>query len=358
LRVPTNRDLLVQLRDNVNKAIVGQNEIVTSLIAGLLANGNILVEGLPGLAKTRAVKALASHIDCTFGRIQFTPDLQSRDITGYYDSRFVEGDVVHTFEKGPIFNNIVLADEVNRAPAKVQNSLLEAMEERQVTVGGTTYKMPDLFLVMATMNPIEQEGTFKLPEAQKDRFLMHVNIDYPDEEAEEDIIRLVRSETRQDFKKSKKAEIKDKLDQKIIFEARGEIDDIKVDQKIEKYIVDIIFATRYPQRYSYDLKAYVKLGASPRASLGIDRSARAHAWLEGRDHVAVEDVRAVLKPVLRHRIVRAARAFEHNTSTDDIIQHLIEIIMPADGAPYADEKHRAADEAREKPDLKQIKKKK
>jgi MoxR-like ATPase len=329
-----------RLRENVNKAIVGQEEIVTTLITGLLANGNILVEGLPGLAKTRAIKALADHLEGTFGRIQFTPDMVSQDIVGRFEYVEHDGERVFEFVKGPVFNNVVLADEINRAPSKTQNSLLEAMEERQVTAGGVSYKMPDLFMVMATMNPVDQEGTFKLPEAQLDRFLMHISVFYPDEEAEQNIIRLVRAEQSQKARQEA-AERKEKKEveittQETIFQARGEIDHIKVSDAIERYIIDIIFATRYPGRISYDLKAFCKMGASPRASLGIDRCARAHAWLHGREEVTVEDVRAVLKPVLRHRIVRGKRAIEHNATTDDIIAHLIEVIQPSKDAPWAE----------------------
>ncbi len=325
-----------RLRANVNKAIIGQEDIVTTLITGLLANGNILVEGLPGLAKTRAIKALSDHLEGTFGRIQFTPDLISQDIVGR--SEYVErnGERVFQFVKGPVFNNVVLADEINRAPSKTQNALLEAMEERQVTAGGEAYKMPDLFMVMATMNPSTQEGTFKLPEAQLDRFLMHISVFYPDEEAEMDIIRLVRGEQSQKARKDKKEKKEKEITtQQTIFDARAEIDEVEVAPQIERYLVDIIFATRYPQRYSYDLKAFCKMGASPRASLGIDKAARAHAWLHGRNFVAVEDIRAMLKPVMRHRIALGKRAIEHNATTDDIIAHLIEIIKPAEDAPTA-----------------------
>lgn len=325
-----------KLRENVNKAIVGQDEMVTALITGLLSNGNILVEGLPGLAKTRAIRALSSHIEADFGRIQFTPETTSADITGRLEYQNDEkGNRVFRFVKGPIFNNVILADEINRAPSRCQNVLLEAMEEHQVTVVGESHKLPDLFLVMATMNPIEQEGVFPLPEAQLDRFLMHINVFYPDEDAEQDIIRLVRSESSQKTRKEENSTgEKYKISQKTIFQARAEIDDIAVAPQIERYIVDIIFATRYPKRISWDLHALIRRGASPRASLGIDRTARTHAWLHGRDHVTVEDVRAVLGPVLRHRLMLGKRAIENNATADDVIKHLIKVILPAEDAPF------------------------
>ncbi|MCB9988055.1 MAG: MoxR family ATPase [Rhodospirillales bacterium] len=323
------RDSILELKRNVQQDIIGQSEIVDRLIIGLLANGNLLVEGLPGLAKTRAIKSLASNMDCDYRRIQFTPDLVSTDITGrstYYKGEDGEAGLTK-FEKGPIFANIVLADEINRAPSKVQNSLLEAMEERQVTVSGTAYKMPDLFLVMATQNPVEQEGTFALPEAQMDRFLMHVTVDYPDEESEAKIIRLVREEEAEKRGSGKSEKTKTApLQQKVIFDARNEVDQIKVPEAVEKYIVDIIFATRYPDKYGYTLKSYLKVGASPRGSLALDRCARARAWLDGRDTVTAEDIQAMAKPVLRHRLGRGERAYDHKVTTDEIVDHILELI--------------------------------
>lgn len=330
-------DEILKLKTNVAGKIIGQEEIVERLIITLLTNGNLLVEGLPGLAKTRAIKALSSNIDCDFNRIQFTPDLSATDITGreiYYN----DGEKGQfRFEQGPIFANIILADEINRAPSKVQNSLLEAMEERQVTVAGRPYKMPPLFMVMATQNPVEQAGTYALPEAQMDRFIMHVTVDYPDEEAEANIIRLVRNEDREE----RQADGKDGADkakedksgltsQQTIFAARAEIDDVAVAKEIEDYIVKIVFATRDPSPYGYTLKSYIKAGVSPRGSLSLDRCARAHAWLKGRNSVTVEDVQAIVKPVLRHRILRAERALEHKVTTDEIIDHIIESIAAPD----------------------------
>ncbi len=325
------------LQARMAKEIVGQEKIIESLVVGILSNGNLLVEGLPGLAKTRAIKALSNNIEGDFNRIQFTPDIVSGDIVGreiFYkaeDSAQGESGGVFKFNKGPIFANIVLADEVNRAPPRSQNALLEAMEERQVTVGGKTHKVPDLFMVMATMNPAGQEGTFAMPEAQMDRFLLHVVVDYPDEEAEGNIIRLVRGEMSQK-QKNKVVEKKDRIltSQETIFAARGEIDHITVPEHVEKYMVDLIFATRYPQRYTYELKSFIKVGASPRASLAIDRCARTHAWLKGQKQVEIENVQEMLKGVLRHRLLRGERAVEHKITTSDIVDEILELVkVPA-----------------------------
>jgi MoxR-like ATPase len=321
------------LQARMAKEIVGQEKIIESLVVGILSNGNLLVEGLPGLAKTRAIKALSNNIDGDFNRIQFTPDIVSGDIVGreiFYkaeDSAQGESGGVFKFNKGPIFANIVLADEVNRAPPRSQNALLEAMEERQVTIGGKSYKVPDLFMVMATMNPAGQEGTFAMPEAQMDRFLLHVVVDYPDEEAEGNIIRLVRGEMSQK-QKNKTVEKKDRVltSQETIFAARGEIDTITVPPHVERYMVDLIFATRYPQRYTYELKSFIKVGASPRASLAIDRCARTHAWLKGQKQVEIENVQEMLKGVLRHRLLRGERAVEHKITTSDIVEEVLELV--------------------------------
>lgn len=323
-------DEILDLQNRVAADMIGQNEIVERLMIGILSNGNLLVEGAPGLAKTRVIKALSRNIEGSFNRIQFTPDLASSDITGrqvYYKTGD-EGQEAMRFEKGPIFANIVLADEINRAPSKVQNALLEAMEERQVTVGGIGHKMPDLFMVMATQNPVEQAGTYKLPEAQMDRFLMHVSVDYPDEEAEAKIIRLVRNESSQDMKaKAAKGEIKyTETPQATIFAARAEIDKITVPQDVEEYIVQLIFATRYPERYTYELKSFIRVGASPRGTLAVDTCARAYAWLQGRPSVEISDVHAVVKSVLRHRLIRGDRAIEHKVSADEIIEEIIELV--------------------------------
>jgi MoxR-like ATPase len=323
------RDEITALQESVSREIIGQEDIVEKLIIGILSNGNLLVEGLPGLAKTRAIKALSNNIEGDFSRIQFTPDLKSTDITGKVETVVddeADGEMVR-FVPGPVFSNVVLADEVNRAPPKTQNALLEAMEERQVTVAGKTHKVPDLFMVMATMNPAGQEGTYPMPEAQMDRFLIHVTVDYPDEEAEAGIIRLVRDETSQENKKKDiHGETRNLTSQETIFAARAEIDKIKVPETVEKYMVDLIFATRYPQRYTYELKSFIKVGASPRGSLAMDRCTRTHAWLKGRDEANIEDVQSVIKSVLRHRLMRGERAIEHNITCDDIIDEMMELV--------------------------------
>lgn len=320
---------ILDLQRRVQKKIIGQEDIVRALLIGLLSNGNLLVEGLPGMGKTRSINMLANNIEGDFGRIQFTPDLVSTDITGrqvYYDAE--SGGKGRTeFEKGPIFNNIVLADEINRSPSKSQNALLEAMEERQVTVAGVSHKMPDLFLVMATQNPETQGGTYPLPEAQKDRFLMHVSVDYPTEDAEVKIVQLVRGEGSQAERKRDKSGDKPVLTtQETIFAARAETDNITVPPHVSKYMVDLIFATRYPQRYTYELKSFIREGASPRASIGLDKVVRTHAWMNGQSEAAIENVVAMVKPILRHRIARGDRAFEHNVTSDDIIDEILELV--------------------------------
>ncbi len=314
------------LKKRMNASIIGQEKIVERLIIGLLANGNLLVEGLPGLAKTRAVRAMADTIESKFSRIQFTPDLLPSDVTGSENMYEEGGEYKFRFEEGPIFGNIILADEINRAPAKVQAAMLEAMEERQVTVAGKTHKMPKLFIVMATQNPVEQEGTYPLPEAQKDRFLMHVNITYPDKASEIEVIRLVRGE------KSGTAEESDDdlIGQEMIFAARDEIAKVKSSQIVEQYIVDLVFATRYPEQYDEKLASYIDIGVSPRASLGLDQCSRVYAWLQGRDHTTPEDVRAVLHDVCRHRITPSYEAQSERISNDDIIDTILGLVaLPA-----------------------------
>ena len=311
----TPYDSIKLLQQKMNASIIGQENIVERLIIGLLANGNLLVEGLPGLAKTRAVRGMADAIESTFSRIQFTPDLLPSDVTGSENMYEENGEYKFRFEEGPIFGNIILADEINRAPAKVQAAMLEAMEERQVTVAGKTHKMPKLFIVMATQNPVEQEGTYPLPEAQKDRFLMHVNITYPDKASEIEVIRLVRGE-----KSGKKSDETDDtlISQEMIFAARDEIANVKSSEIVEQYIVDLIFATRYPEKYDEKLASYIDIGVSPRASLGLDQCSRVYAWLQGRDHTTPEDVRAVLHDVFRHRITPSYEAQSERVSNDEI----------------------------------------
>lgn len=321
----TVRPEIIKLKEHMSQEIVGQHDILETLIIGLLANGHLLVEGLPGLAKTRAIKALSNNIEGDFGRIQFTPDLVAGDIVGRQVLYQDEGSnkTRLQFEPGPIFNNIVLADEINRAPSKTQNSLLEAMEERQVTVAAIAHKMPELFLVMATQNPGDQEGTYPLPEAQLDRFLMNVSVDYPDEAAEANIIRMVRGEQSQQAKVTKPKE-RILTTQKTIFAARDEIDRITVPPHVEKYLVDFIFITRYPERINYELKSYIKLGASPRGSLALDRASRVNAWMKGEDTVSIEHVQEMVKPVLRHRIAKSDRAKEHKVHSDELIDDILE----------------------------------
>lgn len=350
-KVMIPREAILALKAQMSQDIIGQEHILERLLIGLLANGNLLVEGLPGLAKTRAVKSLANHLEAGLSRIQFTPDLLPSDITGTEVYHQIEGKGEFRFQPGPIFNNLILADEINRAPAKVQAALLEAMEERQVTVAGTTHKLPPLFLVMATQNPIEQEGTYPLPEAQMDRFLMHVLIEYPDETAEAEIVRLVRREEgkavpKKDSPKSSSGKQENEvlassenpspppshpkpIHQDAVFGARAEIHEIYVAEAIEQYIVALIFATRFPERYSDELKQWIQVGASPRGGIGLDRCARAHAWLHGRDHVTPDDVRAVVHDVLRHRIMLSYEANAARMTTQQVITDIVKVVAVA-----------------------------
>ncbi len=318
-------DSVRKLQARMGHSIIGQESVIEQLIIGLLANGNILMEGLPGLAKTRAVKSLAKNMDADFSRIQFTPDLLPSDITGSEVLYTESGQPTFRFEAGPIFANIVLADEINRAPAKVQAALLEAMEERQVTVAGKTHKMPELFIVMATQNPIEQEGTYPLPEAQMDRFLLHVYIDYGTEEAEGQVIRLVRGEEGVTASTDDSAPVL----QQVIFDARKEINQVQVSEVIEKYMVDLIFATRFPERYDEKIATWIRIGASPRGAIGLDKCARVHAWLNGRDHVLPDDVRSVVHGVLRHRIALSYEANADAVSSNDVIDEILKLVAVA-----------------------------
>jgi len=316
------REAIKILGEEVMHAIIGQAYVVERLIIALLANGNVLVEGLPGLAKTRSIKSLARVLEAGLSRIQFTPDLLPSDITGTEVYYSVDGKGEFRFQQGPIFNNLILADEINRAPAKVQAALLEAMEERQVTVAGKTYKLPELFMVLATQNPIEQEGTYPLPEAQMDRFLMHVYINYPDEASETEVIRLVRAEEARTAT-SEKAQENVVVAQKHVFEARSQIYEIHVSEAVDKYIVDLITATRRPEQYGEDLKKWIHVGASPRGSIGLDKCSRAHAWLMGRDYVTPDDVREIVHDVLRHRIILSYEANAEGIGSDQVIQEIV-----------------------------------
>jgi len=309
------------LKSQMSKSIIGQEELINSIILVLLADGNMLLEGLPGLAKTRAIKSLAENLDCGLSRIQFTPDLLPSDITGT-EIYIPDEKEKFIFQKGPIFSNLILADEINRAPAKVQSALLEAMEERQVTVAGHTYKMETLFMVMATQNPIEQEGTYPLPEAQMDRFLVHTIIDYPDDNAELEIMRLNKKEASQD-----KSDIKEKtVSQQSVFDARKEIAQIKVSEELEKYMVSLISATRYPEKFDEDLAKLIEFGASPRGTIALDRCSRVNAWMQNRDYVTPEDIHTVVKDVLRHRIALSYKGRAEGITTDQLIDKIIEVV--------------------------------
>lgn len=302
----------------MSASIIGQAELIDRLILVLLSDGNMLLEGLPGLAKTRAIKTLASELDCGLSRIQFTPDLLPSDVTGteIYQPELEEKFV---FQQGPIFNNLILADEINRAPAKVQSALLEAMEERQVSVAGKTYKMEPLFMVMATQNPVEQEGTYPLPEAQMDRFLMHVLISYPDDASELAIMRLNRNEQH----KSGDAKTQVKLSPQVVFDARKEIAAVKISEAVEKYIVDIISATRFPEKYTKELDDWLDFGASPRGSIALDRAGRTHAWMSGNDFVSPENVRAVVHDCLRHRLILSYEANAAGITPDHVLDEIL-----------------------------------
>ena len=310
-----------QLRDALRTRIIGQDALVDRLLVALLADGHLLVEGAPGLAKTTAVKELASRIEGDFHRVQFTPDLLPADLTGTEIYRPEDSSFV--FQRGPLFHNVLLADEVNRAPAKVQSALLEAMGERQITVGRTTYGLPPLFLVMATQNPIEQEGTYPLPEAQLDRFLLFVRIDYPAGEAEQAILRLVRAEARRSVEDCGETREVTKVAASVIFEARREVLDTHLSTPLERYLVELVLATRSPARYGDDLARWIAFGASPRASIALDRCARAHAWLDGRDYVAPHDIQAIAHEVLRHRVLLSFDAEADGVDADHVVEALL-----------------------------------
>jgi len=322
------RDAIVELKTRIGKSVLGQDRLVESMLMGLLANGNLLIESLPGLAKTRAVKTLAKNLAADLSRVQFTPDLLPSDVTGAEIYVQTDKGGQFSFQKGPIFANLVLADEINRAPAKVQSALLEAMEERQVTVAGKTYKMPDLFMVLATENPIEQEGTYPLPEAQLDRFLMHVVITYPNEATEGEIIKLNRDEQAQDSKSVATA-APAAVSQQAIFDARAEIDKIFVSDLAEKYMVDVVFATRYPDRYGEPLSKWLQIGASPRGSLALDRCARVRAWLDGQEFVTPDHVRAVMHDCLRHRLILSYEALSQGVTADQAIDKIASLVAAA-----------------------------
>ncbi len=314
-----------QLYQSISQHIIGQPLLVNRLLIALLADGHLLVEGAPGLAKTRAIKVLGEGIEGDFHRVQFTPDLLPADLTGTEVFRPQDGSF--TFQQGPLFHNLVLADEINRAPAKVQSALLEAMAERQITVGAVTYPLPKLFLVMATQNPIEQEGTYPLPEAQLDRFLMHVTISYPDAAAERKILNLARGEARDGVIHSDTAT--PLITQETLFSARKEVLEVYMADNVEEYLMQIILATRNPAAYDEKLGRWLQFGGSPRATIALDRCARAHAWLDGRDFVGPEDVQAVAYDVLRHRILLSYEAEADGITPDRFIEALLaQIAVP------------------------------
>jgi len=308
-----------QLKNYINQHIIGQDTLIERMIIALLADGHLLVEGAPGLAKTRAINVLSQGIEANFHRVQFTPDLLPADLTGTEIYRPQQG--TFEFQKGPLFHNLILADEINRSPAKVQAALLEAMAERQITVGAATYPLPELFMVMATQNPIEQEGTYPLPEAQLDRFMMHINIDYPHAEHEKDILHLARAEARGELT-HQQTEIT-KISQQALFTARTEVLDIYMSDALEQYLLQLILATRNPAAYGDDLASWLQYGASPRASIALDRCARAKAWLQQRDFVSPEDIQDVVFDVLRHRLILSYEAEAEGITPDHIIQELI-----------------------------------
>ncbi len=310
------------LQQHLNRQVIGQTALVEQLLVALLADGHILVEGPPGLAKTRAVKSLADCIEGDFHRIQFTPDLLPADLTGTDIFRPETGEF--TFQSGPIFNSLILADEINRAPAKVQAAMLEAMAEKQITAGRKTYQLPELFLVMATQNPIEQEGTYPLPEAQLDRFLLHLNVDYPDAENELAILRLNRGEA-----KGEEVQTLPKVSQQQIFAARQEVLNIHMADVIEQYVVRLVMATRKPEQYDPKLAEWLEMGVSPRATIALDRCARARAWLQGRDFVSPEDVQAMAFPVLRHRLLLTYQAQAEGVHPNQVITHLLSLVGSA-----------------------------
>ncbi|MFK7996340.1 MAG: AAA family ATPase [Granulosicoccus sp.] len=319
-----------KLSTHIDASVIGQPKLVNRLLIALLVDGHLLVEGAPGLAKTRAIKALADCIEAEFQRVQFTPDLLPADLTGTEVYRPADGSFV--FQQGPLFNNLILADEVNRAPAKVQSALLEAMAEQQISVGHQTYVLPTPFMVMATQNPIEQEGTYPLPEAQLDRFLMQVLVDYPDSRHEADILRLVRSEAlskvtpdaKVDISKPAPAAARFALTD--LFAARREVLEVFMADDIEDYIVRLITATRNPARHDEELARWIQYGASPRGTLCLDSCARAYAWLEGRDYVSPGDVQAVFHDVLRHRILLSFEAEADGVSADDVLDRMLRLI--------------------------------
>jgi len=321
----TTHEQLLDLQQRLTAGIIGQADVIDQILIALLANGHVLLEGLPGLAKTRTIKMLAKNLESQFGRVQFTPDLLPSDITGT-EIYIAESDTdKFQFQPGPIFGNLILADEINRAPAKAQSALLEAMEERQVTVAGKTHPLPELFLVMATQNPIEQEGTYPLPEAQMDRFLLHVNVDYATDEDEQKILKLVRGEDA-----GTGSEKKDKIPAQAVLDARREVLDVEVSDAVERYMVALIAATRRPADYKDSpLAQWIHVGASPRGTLALDRASRAHAWLDGRNAVMPDDVKAVVYCCLRHRLILSYDAEAEGVTRDTVLDEILKQVAIA-----------------------------
>ncbi|AEC20401.1 putative regulatory protein [Pusillimonas sp. T7-7] len=320
-----SRDDILALERAIAAEVLGQSEVIRNVLIALLADGHVLLESLPGLAKTRTVKALASHMEATMSRIQFTPDLLPSDITGAEVlQQDAEGRHRIEFQQGPLFGNLILADEINRAPAKVQSALLEAMEERQITVGGVTRPMPELFMVLATQNPIEQEGTYPLPEAQMDRFFMKIRLGYLDADDEIAMLAMLRGGA------SAKDVIATRLSQEALFACRAEAAVLHVAPAVDRYIVDLVNATRRPAEFDTDLGHWIQIGASPRGAIALDRAARVHAWLAGADFTAPDDVRAVAHAVLRHRLHLSYDAVADGVNSEQIIDRLLDTVaVPA-----------------------------
>ena len=318
---------LAGVRAAIGSAIYGQADVVEQSLIGLLSGGHVLLVGVPGLGKTKLVETLGRVMGLDAKRVQFTPDLMPSDILGteILEEDHGTGKRHFKFQQGPVFPNLLLADELNRTPPKTQAALLEAMQEKAITIGGNRYELEEPFIVLATQNPLEMEGTYPLPEAQMDRFLLHVYIDYGTEEAEAQVIRLVRGEEATSSGSDEEAPVI----QQVIFDARKEINQVQVSETIEKYIVDLVFATRYPERYDEKLASWIRIGASPRGAIGLDKCVRVHAWLNGRDHVLPDDVRAVIHGVLRHRIALSYEANADGVSSNDVIDKILKLVAVA-----------------------------
>lgn len=329
-----SREKLLQLEQRMNTQVLGQEELVRMLIIALLCDGHVLLEGLPGLAKTRAVRELARHVEGEFRRIQFTPDLLPSDITGseIYQQNATREEDQFRFRPGPVFGNLILADEINRASARVQSALLEAMEERHVTVAGKTWPLPGVFMVLATQNPVDQEGTWPLPEAQLDRFLMKVLVGYPSKEQEQQVMQLVRAEQQAKYQalaqnETVTAQETLTLSQQEIATSWQAISSVYVAPAIEEYIVNLIAATRQPESISDTLASYITIGVSPRGTLALERCGRAQAWLEGRDAVLPEDIRRIAPAVIRHRLMLSYQANADNRTADDVVKLLLDAVV-------------------------------